>query len=679
VKEEGEMNPPKSEEAITPEEAKKRFKKLFTSAEERGQAILHLFRSRMVKADDKRKVFRDQLLKDDRTSLYEVSRYLGEDTRKRLGVYIDDVYAYMQDPLVAEVTPGIGIDKVFVKWEPGLGDGPTSARLAVVDFNADTGNVQPAAKWRENWRKKIHRFEDPNGEPLGPSKRKSLQFHQVNVWAVVQNVLNMYESPFALGRPIPWGTGGTRLYIVPHAGYAENAYYDRHSKSLQFYYYGSDDDPKYTCLSHDIVAHETGHAILDGIRPNYYEFTSLETSAFHEFVADLTAIMAGLRQTSVRKETARVTEGDLTRKNVIGLIAEEFGGVVLGRDALRNADNELNMESDELRGSYIPHDWSRVLTGAMYDILVEIARKHLEEVREDGSRASPLQALWWAAQRFGRIALQPLDFCPPADIRFIDYARAVLHNFRLYEPADSPKRSEYEELIRRVFHERKICCGSDEEVESCGLDEIEMPRRWDVYHDIDDISRSRIGAYYFLNDNRRILHIPPYQDITVLDLYDTSKYGREASRLPREIVLQYIWREEFVLEGSEFGHLRGRTAELLCGGTLVLDGRGNVLSWSRKPGADEDAGKERLGELKRHIVEQFDRGMIGLRGDGEVDVYGPWTPGVVADTSGGVVRLEMTPNLHNPVHGYTKADGSHVAPEDDRLWDGREDEWRTNF
>ena len=672
------MKVPKPEETITAEEAKKKFRKSFAT-KERGQAILHLFRSRMVRADDKRKVFRDQLLKDDRTSLYEVSRFLREGTRKRLGVYIDDVYAYMQDPLVADITPGIGIDRIYVKWEPGLGDGPTSARLAVVDFNADTGLVQPAAHWRENWSKKIHRFEGPDKEPLGPSKRDSLQFHQVNVWAIVQSILNMYESPFALGRPIPWGTGGTRLYIVPHAGYGENAFYDRHSKSLQFYYYGSDEDPKYTCLSHDIIAHETGHAILDGIRPHYYQFTSLQTAAFHEFIADLTAIMAALRNNSVRKETARMTEGDLFRENVISLIAEEFGGVVLGEAALRDADNALNMESDELTGSYIPHDWSRVLTGAMYEILVEIARMYLEEVREDGKKASPLQALWWATQRFGRIALQPLDFCPPVDIRFIDYARAVLHNFRLNEPADSPRRSEYEQLIRRVFHERKICCGPPENCESCELDVVEMPRRWDVYHDINDISRSRIGAYYFLNDNRRILHIPPYQDVAVVDLYDTNKYGRGASRLPREIVLQYVWREELELEGPQFGSMRGQTTELLCGGTLVLDGRGNVLSWFRKPGTEEEEGKKRMGELKHHIARQVDRGMIGLHGETDVDVFGPWTPGIVADTRGGTLRLEMTPNLHNPVHTHRNADGDQVAPEDDRLWDRREDEWRINF
>jgi hypothetical protein len=76
------------------------------------------------------------------------------------------------------------------------------------------------------------------------------------------------------------GVDGNRLILVPHAGSGKNAFYDRHSKSLQFYYYSAPDGPRYTCLSHDIIAHEAGHACLDGIRPHYYTFSSVQTAAF---------------------------------------------------------------------------------------------------------------------------------------------------------------------------------------------------------------------------------------------------------------------------------------------------------------------------------------------------------------------------------------------------------------
>jgi hypothetical protein len=111
----------------------------------------------------------------------------------------------------------------------------------------------------------------PDGKPLVPADANSRQFHQVSAWALVQCALAFFEDPSALGRSIPWAFEGNRLIVVPHAGYGENAYYDRSSKSLQFYYFGSDADTVYTCLSVDIVYHECGHAVLDGIRPLFHE------------------------------------------------------------------------------------------------------------------------------------------------------------------------------------------------------------------------------------------------------------------------------------------------------------------------------------------------------------------------------------------------------------------------
>ena len=51
-------------------------------------------------------------------------------------------------------------------------------------------------------------------------------------------------------------------------------------------------------------------------------------------------------------------------------------------------------------------------------------------------KVTPAQALWWSAERFRRVALQPLDLCPPCDIQFLDYARAVLRNDILTNPVD---------------------------------------------------------------------------------------------------------------------------------------------------------------------------------------------------------------------------------------------------
>ena len=45
------------------------------------------------------------------------------------------------------------------------------------------------------------------------------------------------------------------------------------------------------------------------------------------------------------------------------------------------------------------------------------------------------------------------------------------------------------------------------------------------------------------------MRIPAQQDIVVVDLYDNDKMGVAAERLPREIVLEYLWEEEVLAPG----------------------------------------------------------------------------------------------------------------------------------
>ena len=181
----------------------------------------------------------------DRRGIYAARGYLNKSIETKLGVRIPfDVY--FQDPLVAEQIPELAFDENFdVEWEPGLNDGPTSARFAIVDYNGDTGVLVPPAIWDE----KTDRYVDEGGAVLDRENHDELQFHQVNVWAILQRALDFFESGMGLGRRIQWGFEGNRLIVVPHAGYGENAFYDRRSKSLQFYYFDRDSRRIYTCLS----------------------------------------------------------------------------------------------------------------------------------------------------------------------------------------------------------------------------------------------------------------------------------------------------------------------------------------------------------------------------------------------------------------------------------------------
>jgi len=199
--------------------------------------------------------------------LYAARRHLGLATLKETGLRMP-VEVYFKDPDVATTFENVGIDREFTTpWEPGLRDGPTSARFAVVDYDSTSNTLTPPAIWD----RKESRYCAPDKSPLNGQTKNLFQYHQLSVWAIIQNTLDFFESGFALGRRISWAFEGNRLIVVPHAGYGENAYYDRASKSLQFYWFNDDKGPVYTCLSSDIVNHEFGHAVLDGLRPYFYE------------------------------------------------------------------------------------------------------------------------------------------------------------------------------------------------------------------------------------------------------------------------------------------------------------------------------------------------------------------------------------------------------------------------
>jgi hypothetical protein len=598
---------------------------------------------------------------DTRVSLYAQARSLPKDFKQKSGLLLPFV-TYFQDPFVAELDPHKAFDEeVFVAWEPGLTDGPTSSRFAIVDYNADTGALEPPAVWDED----TQTFVGTKGIALDKSAANTFQFHQVSVWALLQCSLAFFEDASALGRTIPWAFEGNRLIVVPHAGYGENAYYDRSSKSLQFYYFGSEQDTVYTCLSVDIVHHEFGHAVLDGIRPLFNESSNPQTAGFHEFMGDLTAILLTLKNRTLRQQLAIAAGGTFKKATTLSSIAEQFGNAVEGRPYLRTAQNPHKM--GEMVNETSAHRLSEVLTGAMFDALIAIGERY----QDNGERApkTEKEVFWDAADRMQRTAIQPLDLLPPVEVTFRDYAVAVCRSQRLSDPLDP---EDYYGMLIKVFRDREILTEDDEA-------RLREPRylterlALSVPHGIDDISRSRAAAYRFLDDNREDLLIPASRDFFVADTYDAKKRGRQNLPLPRQIVIQYAWREEVLLEGPRFGKFAGRTTTMLCGGTLVFNENGNVLSWMMKPGALPYGGKrERRGKvadnwkaavseggdrrtaLLENIAAQIAAGRIGTLLGSPKGLMASLVPPMTAEDDGEVVRFRLSPHLH-------LSDTDHVA------------------
>ena len=97
------------------------------------------------------------------------------------------------------------------------------------------------------------------------------RFHQQMVYAVAMKTIENFER--ALGRQIAFKRrpGQERLRIFPHAFHGANAFFDPKLNAVLFGYFRADkDDPGpnlpgqnvFTCLSHDIIAHEMTHAIV---------------------------------------------------------------------------------------------------------------------------------------------------------------------------------------------------------------------------------------------------------------------------------------------------------------------------------------------------------------------------------------------------------------------------------
>lgn len=586
--------------------------------------------------------------KATRRRLYSANRHLDSDAREELGLRIPfDVY--LQDPYVARRHPMYGIESDLIRWEPGLADGPTSARFAIVDYDNDTGELAPPATWDEE----SDQFVDQGYYILDRGNTGPLQYDQVHVWAILQRALEFFEEGKGLGRPIPFGFNGNRLIVVPHAGYGENAFYDRESKSLQFYYFDDEKGRRIkTCLSADIINHEFGHAVLDGIRPYYYESSLVETGAFHEFLGDMSAILLLLRNNTFRGRIANGTGGQMSKADRLSSIAEQFGAAVSDKPYLRTARNDLTMA--DISDSDGPHKTSEVLTGAMFEILMNLSDHYIKHDR------TPKEAFWDAIDRMQRVAIQPLDLLPPVDVTFRDYAHAVLRAEELANPTDP---HDHCEMMLKVFQARKIFSRADAR-------EFKKPRyvfdrlRIDVTHDIDDISRSRAAAYRFLDDNRSRLLIPARQDIVVADLYDANKTTRQGMELPRQIILIYIWRETVLLKGKRFAEFEGEETSMLCGGTLVFDENGNVLSWSRKPGTEafgrpltsaraQDWREERADGRKRQkvflsdLAKRINSGHVGAMLNSGKGILGTHMPPVtVQKNDDGLLRFTLSPHMH---------------------------------
>src|SRR4029453_11939800 len=93
----------------------------------------------------------------------------------------------------------------------------------------------------------------------------------------------------------------------------------------------------FTCLSHDIGAHETTPALLDGFHQYFMEPTNEDVLAFHEAFADIVALFQHFSFPEVIAHQIPKRRGNLRDENLLAQLASQFGHARGAYGALRDA------------------------------------------------------------------------------------------------------------------------------------------------------------------------------------------------------------------------------------------------------------------------------------------------------------------------------------------------------
>jgi hypothetical protein len=351
---------------------------------------------------------------------------------------------------------------INIENEP-LNPGPVGARLEVIDYDGTAKTFYEQVN-----------LDDPNilmQGGLEPSEADP-RFHQQMVYAVAARTLANFDR--ALGRRINLRKGKvkTKLRLFPHAFRGENAFYDRDLHAILFGYFNADQEnpganlPRqtiFTCLSHDITAHEMTHAIVDRLRRYFLEPSNIDVLAFHEGFADIVALFQHFSFRDLLAEEIQRRRGNLRQPTVLVQLARQFGYALGTGKSLRSAldDSDARLYDNVTE----PHDRGAILVAAVFDgffatyqarisDLIRIATGGTGELPPGDLHPDLVNRIATEAARTAQrqldMCIRAFDYLPPVDITFGDYLRAlVTADFELNPEDEWGQRAALIEGFRR--------------------------------------------------------------------------------------------------------------------------------------------------------------------------------------------------------------------------------------
>lgn len=496
-----------------------------------------------------------------------------------------------QDPAVLGPNGKALTTQVMVPAER-IEAGPKGHRIDVIDYDA-TRDVY--------YRPRRDDLETDHFEDVDDIDRlvNNPYFHQQNVYALAMATLADFQT--ALGRPVSWGfdSPAHQLKIAPHAFADANAYYSRESESLSFgYFAGHRADTVFTCLSRDIVVHETAHALLDGLRSSFMRPSHADQAAFHEGFADVVALLSILQSQELVDrclvtisdrlkliKSSKLTPDTLGKQAFLRL-AEQFGQELssVRGDALRHSvrlkPSPRLLRQEEFQE---PHRRGEVLVAAIAQALLKVWCKRLEPLgtryNQPLNRAVVAEEGATAAKQLLQIAIRALDYLPSVDMTFGDYLSALLTaDLQLY-PDD--KKYDYRGKLMKAFAEFGVAPANPRRADGAW----DPPPVTDLHYEglhFEQMQRDPNTLFRFIWENRQALGLDADAFTRITSVRPCIRQSTDGLIL-RETVVEYLQtlrvfagelktlgiRKPKGLSGQAFLPLYG-------GGTLVFDEFGRL-------------------------------------------------------------------------------------------------------
>lgn len=517
-----------------------------------------------------------------------------------------------------------------------IAPGPVGYRVKVVDFDATSNKLYLPRKYQyAEDGQIIDPYALPSKKPLSTKARAAFDkallsdpnFHAQNVYVIVMRVLARFE--LALGRRTCWGSTGHQLHVAPHAFCEANAFYSEVDRALLFgYFEGRSQQKVFTCLSHDIVAHETTHAILDGLRDRYTDPSGPDQAGFHEGFSDVVALLSifslrpivelGLTggkssissSNGIRHIAGSYLTADRIAESILFGLGKEFGQQMDGvrANALRRSvklepskahlNNPANAE---------PHARGEIFAAALLWCMLELWVSRIKQLGTFGRNRYNLDMVIdegvKVADQLLTMVIRALDYCPTVDLEFSDFLAALLTVDREVAPDDS--RFNYRDVIVKTFGRYGISPPSAT-TDSTGC--------WKTFPDNDktvygktnfaSMLRDKEEVFRFVWENRQILDVDDRGYTEVISVRPSIRHGPDGFML-HETICEYVQVAEMF--GAELesvlkitlpnGMSTRQRITAFGGGVLVFDQYGRVKYHIKRSLTDSERQLRRLKYL----------------------------------------------------------------------------------